>query len=128
MRLFATRSRVFTTRSSLFFDKKGECQHFRAFDHQSSLPDVLYIITTSLLDTFSTKSEKRSRNDSIESLSLRSNQKFLKKYFRPARKIAPDWAKMDRELSLKRFAWDDWTTSVIYHCLGTLNLDSKHQD
>ena len=86
--IFTTLTYLCATFLSLFFDKKGEFQHFRAFDDQSSGKDMLHDVRASILDTFSIKIMKPCPYYIIEPRSRRLSRKFFEEDFSVDRKIA----------------------------------------
>ena len=82
---------TFAVHSSLFFDQKGEFLHFRRFDNQSSVPDVLRIATSSILDTFPLKRTGRCQNDMTDPLLYRPRRNLFERDFRSSGKYPSDW-------------------------------------
>ena len=61
------------------FDQKGEFLHFRWFDNQLLPLDVLYISTSSILDTFTAKSTWRRCNNITDPVTCRSRRNLFKR-------------------------------------------------
>ena len=111
--------------SSLFFDQKGNFSFFQQFGHASSVPEVLTIATTSILDTFLTKSVERRPKHTTEHLSRWSKQKLLGKDFRSSEKFPPHWIQtIDKSyyLTIKK---DNWIPIIISERDDTHNLVSS---
>ena len=84
---------ISTVCSSLSFDRKGDFSIFQRFGYPSSVPEVLTITMTSILDTFLMKSAERRPKHPTEPLSRWSRQKLLGKDFQSSEKFPPDWAR-----------------------------------